>query len=187
MQFQKLCSDNRICVDLTKAPDADMAFQSGAVFTNFGTDITAADFPSCYGAAVENVQALADQLDEVTLLPGRYSLLRSAKAISDFLEKVDRDNVLVLLAPGELLANSSEDEMFYALDGKIAGLYVSDIDLTTLQDAILGDGDVAWTTVLSLWHDHCEDRPIYLPDNDRYDADAKFLEKLDEVARRMLG
>jgi len=176
-------------IDLTKPLTSEDVSGYGAspLFVNFGKDIPAASFAACYQTMIETVQYLADALDTVTIMPQRFSMLRSAKAISDFLEKVDRANVEVLLAPGELLANSAEDEMFYALDGRIAGLYGSDIDLASMESVALGDGDVSWTTILSLFAEHCEGCPVYLPDHDRFDADCKFIEKLNDIAKRMLG
>lgn len=191
MQFKRFQDgfDFSVCsINLTDtSADIPTTSDTAPLLTDFGRDLPATEFATAYAAAVEHVQEAADTHESVILMPDRFSLLRSAKAISDFLEKVDRDNVSVLLAPGELIINSSEDEMFYALDDKIAGLYATDIDIASMEGAVLGDGDVSWTTILSLYHEHCEDLPIYLPDNDRFDTDCRFLEKLDEVARRMLG
>jgi len=160
---------------------------SNALYVNFGTDIPSAAFAQSYSTAVKAVQSLCQMQETVTIMPRRFSLLRSAKAVSDFIQAADCDNLYVLLAPGELLANSSEEDMFYALDDRIAGIYGSDIELSSMKDVPLGEGDVSWTTVLSLWHDHCKDCPICLPDNNRFEADCAFLKKLDEVAKRMLG
>ena len=97
MQIQTLGFDAVQTVDLTKPFDAAQITDSAnPFFTNFGLDIPSADFAAAYAAAVENVQNLADACDGITLMPGRCSLLRSAKAIADFLEKVGFSIYLLL-------------------------------------------------------------------------------------------
>ncbi len=196
MNFAKICTtlqDNNKLIefsfDLTKDIPNDIDFTNDTIplFTNFGTDILSNQYVLFYENALSNICNLCDKSNTVVISPSRHSILRSGKAISDFLVRADRDNLFVLLSPAQLLTNSSEDEMFYALDGHIYGIYATDIDLTTDKIVTLGEGDVSWTTVLTLLSDHCPDGTIYLPDTDRYTVDCDFLRKLDEVACRMLG
>ena len=86
----------------------------------------------------------------------------SAKRARDFLDQVGSSRGKVLLDPANLIANSTEDEMFEHLAPRIAYLHGKDRKVNDAKGRIVGDGDIDWTKLLSLYHAHAEGKPFIL-------------------------
>ena len=86
----------------------------------------------------------------------------SAKRAADFLDQVGSDRAKVLLDPANLIANSSEEDMFAYLGPRIAYLHGKDRKVNDAKGRVVGDGDIDWPRFLELYHAHAEGKPFIL-------------------------
>lgn len=116
---------------------------------------------------------LADSLRRLTALAERYGVdlalepcvldvVPSAKRMADLIAQVGSRRLKVLLDPANLIANSSEDDMFRYLAPHIAYFHGKDRKVNDAYGRAVGDGDIDWNRFLDLYHSHTEGVPFIL-------------------------
>lgn len=106
---------------------------------------------------------LGDRYDvDIALEPCVLDIVPSAKRARDFVLQVGSPRAKILLDPANLIANSSERDMFAYLAPHIAYLHGKDRKVNDRRGRIVGDGEIDWPLFLSLYHEHAEGRPFIL-------------------------
>jgi sugar phosphate isomerase/epimerase len=133
--------------------------------------------PGARGVRLEtyesDFQRLVDSFRKLCRVGDRYGVdialetcvldvVPSAKRARDFIEQVGSPRAKILLDPANLIANSSEEDMFAYLAPHIAYLHGKDRKVNDAMGRIVGDGDIDWTLFLSLYHAHAEGKPFIL-------------------------
>ena len=113
----------------------------------------------------------------------------SAKRAADLYKQVGSPRLQFLLDPANLIANSSEEDMFRYLAPHTAYLHGKDRKVNDVMGRCVGDGEIDWPLFLSLYHKYCEGKPFILEyvnlDNfkdimarvQKFDADAWKLQE----------
>jgi len=105
----------------------------------------------------------ADKYDvNIALEPCVIDIVPSAKRTADFIAQLGSPRVKVLLDPANLIANSSEEDMFHYLAPHIAYLHGKDRKVNDRSGRLVGEGDVNWPLFLKLYHKHTEGVPFIL-------------------------
>ena len=104
-------------------------------------------------------------------------IVPSAKRADDLIRQVGSDRLRILLDPANLIANSSERDMFAYLAPHIAYFHGKDRKVNDAYGRAVGDGDIDWPLFLSLYHRHCEGKPFIL----EYVGLDNFREIMDRV------
>ncbi len=99
---------------------------------------------------------------DVALEPCVIDIVPSAKRTADFIAQLGSPRVKVLLDPANLIANSSEEDMFRHLTPHIAYFHGKDRKVNDRRGRLVGDGDVNWPVFLKLYHTHTEGLPFIL-------------------------
>lgn len=99
---------------------------------------------------------------DVALEPSVIDIVPSAKRARDFIRQVDSSRAKILLDPANLIANSTEKEMFEHLSPYIAYLHGKDRKVNDAKGRIVGDGEIDWPGFLSLYHQHASGKPFIL-------------------------
>lgn len=90
----------------------------------------------------------------------------SAKRARDFFvqvkERTGVDRLRVLLDPANLIANSSEEDMFRYLAPYLGYFHGKDRKVNDAMGRAVGDGDIDWPLFLTLYHRHAEGVPFIL-------------------------
>ncbi|MBT3273674.1 MAG: sugar phosphate isomerase/epimerase [Spirochaetales bacterium] len=97
---------------------------------------------------------------DIALEPCVIDVVPSAKRTADFIEQMGSPRVKVLLDPANLIANSSEEDMFHYLSDHVAYFHGKDRKVNDAKGRVVGDGDINWPLFLSLYHEHSEGTPI---------------------------
>ena len=112
----------------------------------------------------------------------------SAKRAADLIEQVGSKRLKVLLDPANLIANSSEEDMFYYLSDHVAYFHGKDRKVNDVRGRVVGDGEILWSQFLALYHQHNDGVPFIVeyanPDNaaEIY----RRVREYDALAQRML-
>jgi len=136
----------------------------------------------------ESLSILCDRAAEygvaIALEPCVLDVVPSAKRMSDLIEQLERPNLKVLLDPANLIANASEEDMFYYLSEHVAYFHGKDRKVNDAYGRCVGDGDIMWPSFLSLYHDHCEGFPFILEyvNNDNCEEILARVRQYDELA-----
>lgn len=105
----------------------------------------------------------ADKYDvDLALEPCVIDIVPSAKRTADFIDQLGSPRVKVLLDPANLIANSSEADMFDYLTPHVAYFHGKDRKVNARTGELIGDGDVDWPLFLSLYHKHSEGVPFIM-------------------------
>ena len=119
-----------------------------------------------FGQLGESLQWLAGKAEhyqvEIALEPCVIDIVPSAKRAADLLAQLGSDRIRILLDPANLIANSTEEEMFRHLAPKIAYFHGKDRKVNDVRGRAFGDGDIDWPRFLGLYHRHAEGRPFIL-------------------------
>lgn len=112
----------------------------------------------------------------------------SAKRAADLLDQVDSDRLKIMLDPANLIANSSEEDMFYYLSDHIAYFHGKDRKVNDAYGRLVGDGDIDWPHFLALYHRHNEGAPFILEYAKADNAKMVFdrVQEYDKIAQMML-
>lgn len=86
----------------------------------------------------------------------------SAKRAADLIAQVGSPRLKVLLDPANLIANSSEEDMFRYLSPHIAYFHGKDRKVNDTYGRVVGDGDIDWPLFLTLYHRMNEGVPFIL-------------------------
>jgi len=120
---------------------------------------------------------LLDSFSRLATLAERYGVwvclescvldpIPSAKRARDFIEQVKArsgvDRIKVLLDPANLIANSSEEDMFRYLLPHLGYFHGKDRKVNDASGRVVGDGDIDWPLFLELYHRHAEGVPFIL-------------------------
>ena len=113
-------------------------------------------------------------------------VIPSAKRARDILEQVNHPRLKILLDPANLIANSSEEDMFRDLAGRILYFHGKDRKINDAYGRLIGDGEIDWPKFLRLYHAHCEGIPFILEYANNETAAEAFrrVQHFDEAARR---
>ncbi len=124
----------------------------------------------------------------VALEPCVIDVVPSAKRMSDLIEQLGSDRLKVLLDPANLIANSSEEDMFYYLSEHVAYFHGKDRKVNDAKGRVVGDGDIMWSTFLSLYHEHCEGKPFILEyvNKDNCVEIKNRVEEYEKIAQKMM-
>ena len=105
----------------------------------------------------------AEQYDVcIALEASLVDIVPSAKRARDLIEQVGSDRLKVLLDPANLIANSSEEDMFRYLAPHIAYLHGKDRKVNDVWGRVVGDGDIDWRLFCQLYHKDAEGKPFIL-------------------------
>ena len=123
-------------------------------------------YESAFQRLVSSFKWLAQKAQDynvyLALEPCVLDVVPSAKRMADFIEQVGSDRVRVLLDPANLIANSSEEDMFRYLQPHIGYFHGKDRKVNDAKGRVVGDGDIDWPLFLSLYHKHSEGVPFIL-------------------------
>lgn len=128
--------------------------------------IFADTYESDFQRLVEGVKWLAQRAEKhnvsIALEPCVLDVIPSAKRMRDFIDQVGSDRIKVLLDPANLIANSSEKDMFDYLTPHIAYFHGKDRKVNDAYGRVVGDGDIDWPLFLSLYSRYTRDLPFIL-------------------------
>ena len=79
---------------------------------------------------------------DLALEPCVIDIVPSAKRTADFIDQLGSSRVKVLLDPANLIANSSESDMFDYLAEHVAYFHGKDRKVNARGGTLIGDGDV---------------------------------------------
>jgi sugar phosphate isomerase/epimerase len=114
-------------------------------------------------ASLTRLCVLADRYGlYVALEPCVLDVVPSAKRMADAIAQVGSQRLKVLLDPANLIANSSERDMFAYLSPHIAYFHGKDRKINDAYGRVVGDGDIDWPLFLSLYHAHKEGAPFII-------------------------
>lgn len=136
----------------------------------------------------EAFQKLLDSFAHLVEMAGRYDvsialetcvidIVPSAKRAADFVSQTGSDRVKILLDPANLIANSSEEDMFRHLTPHIAYFHGKDRKVNDRSGRVVGDGDIDWPLFLRLYREHTDGLPFIL----EYVKTENFREIRDRV------
>ena len=86
----------------------------------------------------------------------------SAKRAADLIAQIGSDRMKVLLDPANLIANSSEEDMFRYLSPHMGYFHGKDRKVNDAYGRLLGDGDIDWVKFLKLYHQYNDGVPFIL-------------------------
>jgi len=128
--------------------------------------IDADRYEAAFELLADSLAHLAEQAEQhdvcIALEPCVLDVVPSAKRTADLLAQLGSDRVKILLDPANLIANSSEEDMFRYLAEHIAYFHGKDRKLNDARGRALGDGDIDWPLFLSLYHRDTEGTPFIL-------------------------
>ncbi|KIL40551.1 hypothetical protein SD70_12400 [Gordoniibacillus kamchatkensis] len=128
--------------------------------------ISADTYESAFQRFIDNVRWLAARAERygvaIALEPCVLDVVPSAKRTADLLDQVGSPALKVLLDPANLIANSSEEDMFRYLAPHIAYFHGKDRKVNDTYGRIVGDGDIRWPLFLDLYHRYTEHVPFIL-------------------------
>ena len=150
--------------------------------------VQADTYESAFQRLLESVKWLTAKAEEydvyIALEPCVLDVIPSAKRMLDFIDQVGSRRLKVLLDPANLIANSSEEDMFKYLAQHIAYFHGKDRKVNDTYGRVVGDGDINWPLFLSLYHEHTEGIPFileYVNINNYRDIRDRVL-KMDELS-----
>lgn len=122
----------------------------------------------------------------IAIEPCVLDVLPSARRMRHFLDELGMANVGCMLDPANLIANSSEEDMFRDLAGRILYFHGKDRKINDAYGRLIGDGEIDWPKFLRLYHAHCEGIPFILEyaNNDTAAEAFRRVQCFDEAARR---
>jgi sugar phosphate isomerase/epimerase len=128
--------------------------------------INADNYESSFQYLLQNIGRLASLGEKynvcIALETCVLDVIPSAKRAADFIKQVGSPNVKILLDPANLIANSSEEDMFRYLGPYIAYFHGKDRKVNDAYGRVVGDGDINWRLFLQLYHKHTEGVPFIL-------------------------
>ena len=112
----------------------------------------------------------------------------SAKRAADLIDQLGSERLKVLLDPANLIANSSEEDMFYYLSENIAYFHGKDRHVNDAYGRLVGDGDINWCQFLALYHQHNDGAPFIIEYANADNAEEVYrrVMEFDKLAQRML-
>jgi sugar phosphate isomerase/epimerase len=128
--------------------------------------INADTYEEAFEILLDSLKRLAEKAERydvyIALEACVLDVVPSAKRAADLLAQVGSERIRILLDPANLIANSSEEDMFRYLAQHIGFFHGKDRKLNDARGRLLGDGDIDWPLFLSLYHRHTEGAPFIL-------------------------
>ncbi len=144
-------------------------------------------YESRYSLLVESLKFLCEKAEyyhvNIALEPCVIDVVPSAKRMADTIRQVGSDRLKVLLDPANLIANSSEQDMFQYLSPHIAYFHGKDRKINDAYGRNLGDGDIDWTLFLKKYHE-CNDGSPFILEYCNAENCAEILRRVREYDRR---
>ncbi len=143
----------------------------GIVATECGFDpdsrgVIASEYETRFSRLIESLSYLTAQAERIgisiALEPCVLDVVPSAKRMADTIRQVGSDRLGVLLDPANLIANSSERDMFDYLADHILYFHGKDRRVNDAYGRVVGDGDIDWPLFLGLYHERTPGRPFIL-------------------------
>lgn len=135
-------------------------------FTPGSRGVQAHTYEADFNIMLDSVKFLAEKAEYydvyIAIEPCVIDVIPSAKRMRDFIDQVGSKRVRVLLDPANLIANSSEQDMFKYLKKDIAYFHGKDRKVNDAYGRALGEGDIDWKLFLSLYKKHTPDIPFIL-------------------------
>lgn len=150
-------------------------------------------YESDFNLLKENVQYLAEYAEKydvyLAIEPCVLDVIPSAKRMRDFIEQVGSKRVKVLLDPANLIANSSEEDMFKYLKEHIYYFHGKDRKVNDTYGRLIGDGDIDWPLFLSLYHKYTEGVPFVIeyPNKDTAQMTYERVMKLNDESLKYIS
>jgi len=132
---------------------------------------------TCYESAIDRIKdslsILLEECDKwnvcIALETCVIDVIPSAKRARDILDQIGHPRLKILLDPANLIANSSEEDMYRYLSKDVAYFHGKDRKVNDCTGRVVGDGEINWVQFLQLYHRHNEGAPFILeyvnPDN----------------------
>lgn len=128
--------------------------------------LAAQSYESTFQRMLSNMKLLADFAAEhnvsIAIEPCVLDVIPSAKRMRDFILQSGKKNIKVLLDPANLIANSSEEDIFRYLAPNIAYFHGKDRKVNDTYGRLLGDGDIDWRLFAELYKKYTPDIPFIL-------------------------
>ena len=128
--------------------------------------VCADTYESAFQRLLESIKWLCKKADEydvyIALEPCVLDVIPSAKRMMDFIEQVGSNRIKTLLDPANLIANSSEEDMFRYLTPHIAYFHGKDRKVNDTYGRVVGDGDINWPLFFQLYSRYTPDTPFIL-------------------------
>jgi len=119
-----------------------------------------------YSTLLESLKRLCQAAEKygvsLALEPCVLDVVPSAKRMADTIRQVGSPALKVLLDPANLIANSSEKDMFACLNPHIAYFHGKDRKINDAYGRNIGEGDINWPLFLSLAHRYQENTPFII-------------------------
>jgi len=123
-------------------------------------------YESRYTLLLESLTSLCEKAEHynvnIALEPCVIDVVPSAKRMADTIRQVGSHRLKVLLDPANLIANSSEEDMFRYLSPHIAYFHGKDRKINDAYGRNLGDGDIDWALFIKKYHECNEGAPFIL-------------------------
>ncbi len=123
-------------------------------------------YESRYLLLLDSLKRLCEMADrwnvDIALEPCVLDVVPSAKRMADTIRQVGSPRLKVLLDPANLIANSSEQDMFDYLSPHVAYFHGKDRKINDTYGRNVGDGDINWPLFLKLYHERNEGAPFIL-------------------------
>ncbi|MDI9469540.1 MAG: sugar phosphate isomerase/epimerase family protein [Bacillota bacterium] len=128
--------------------------------------VIASEYETRYGRLIESLSCLTAEAERIgisiALEPCVLDVVPSAKRMADTIRQVGSERLGVLLDPANLIANSSERDMFHYLADHILYFHGKDRRVNDSYGRVVGDGDIDWPLFLKLYHELTPGRPFIL-------------------------
>ncbi len=135
-------------------------------FTEHQRGVNANRYETDFARLVDSLRDLCRRAEyhnvHIALETCVIDIVPSAKRARDLIAQVGSDRLRILLDPANLIANSSERDMFDYLAPHIAYLHGKDRKVNDAKGRAVGDGDIDWPLFLRLYHERCEGKPFIL-------------------------
>jgi sugar phosphate isomerase/epimerase len=119
-----------------------------------------------YSRLADSLLILSDKAKQydvyIALEPCVLDVVPSAKRAADLIARLGSDRIKILLDPANLIANSSEEDMFKYLSPYIAYFHGKDRKVDDRLGRVVGDGDINWPLFLGLYHKYTDNIPFIL-------------------------
>ncbi len=128
--------------------------------------INADTYESDYSIFTDNLKYVLDMAEKsnaaIAFEPCVLDVVPSAKRTRDLIMQLGSDKLRILLDPANLIANSSEEDMYFYLSDYLAYMHGKDRKINDAYGRNLGEGDIDWKKYFSLYRKCSPDIPFIL-------------------------
>ncbi|NLM77471.1 MAG: sugar phosphate isomerase/epimerase [Ruminococcaceae bacterium] len=142
-----------------------------------------------FGRLIDSLSWLCEKAEKydvtVALEPCVLDVVPSAKRMADTISQVGSSRLKVLLDPANLIANSSEKDVFAYLGPHIAYFHGKDRKVNDAKGRLVGDGEINWPLFFSLYHQKHEHIPVIIEYANAGNA-AEILQRVRDFDRQAI-